>query len=109
MANFNDLEKWGILETINNELLHVLGLKLVKDDNGQSSGCLISDDLFFDASDKSKKETKKKFELFIKHRYYYLKNYLDVQERQNEMKQDIMNKINKSKELQREKSIIKTN
>lgn len=106
LANFDDLERWGIIETINNEILHSLGLKLIKNNDGTSPGCLISDSLFFDSKKEDDEETKQKFSTFIKNRYYYLTNYIDIKEYQEKMKKEINNKISQSKEKSEEDKLI---
>ena len=73
LVNFNDLHEWGIVEHINNTILHNLGLKLVINNDGTSNGCLISDTLHFENTENS--EMKKRFDNFIRNRYYNLKYY----------------------------------
>lgn len=42
--NWNELAELGLLERINREVLHPLGLAAYRDENGNSGGALVSDD-----------------------------------------------------------------
>ena len=107
LANFDDLDKWGVLETINDEILHPLGLKLIKNNDGTSPGCLISDELSFQTKPEDAKETKNKFTTFIKNRYYYLTNYVDIRDYQDKQKIEIQHQMSQLHEQRLEQKSIK--
>lgn len=75
LANFKQLDDWGILEEINREILRPLGLVMVLDDEGGSPGCFISKDMYFES--KFTKEQNVRFENFLKNRYYELTRLLN--------------------------------
>lgn len=86
IVDWKELKSWGLVDKINQDILYPLGLKLIITDTS-SIGCIISKDLYFEPKSEEKERLKKRFETFIKNRYYYLKNYIDVREYRKQIEQ----------------------
>lgn len=67
-VNFADLNNWGLIDEINNKILHPVGLRLLLREDGTSPGAVISKQLTFEVD----KEKNYRYEDFLKNRYYEL-------------------------------------
>lgn len=68
-VDFSQLNEWGLIEEINREILHPVGLKLVIRDDGTSPGAVVSKNMYYDSQSK---ESNYRYQDFLKNRYYEL-------------------------------------
>ena len=68
-VDFSQLNEWGLIEEINRDILHPLGLKLLVREDGSSPGAVISKNLYFESQPKDKNY---RYQDFLKNRYYEL-------------------------------------